>query len=257
MVEFYLYIEIYYIHSLQTPDTEDEWLQIAQDFQHKWQFPNCLGAVDGKHINIVPPPNSGSTYYNYKGNNSIVLLAVVDANYAFTYVDVGVNGRVSDGGVWGNCSLRKKIDDGNAGIPTASKLPNSNKVLPYVFIGDDAFPLKTYLLKPFPYRNLSAEQRIFSYRLSRARRIVENSFGILAARFRIFQITIKLDPDKIKSIVLACIVLHNLMRRHTPQDCADRLRRRRGRGCGLCVHGSWRISGGELTPFGKQRIQKS
>ena len=62
----------------------------------------CIDAVDGKHIKIIPPPGSGSTFYNYKGDFSIVLLAAVDANLKFIYVDIGTKGRISDGGVWAN-----------------------------------------------------------------------------------------------------------------------------------------------------------
>lgn len=71
------------------PNTQDEWLQIANNFDNKWNFPMCLGAFDGEHINFRPPRSAGSHYYNYKGHHSIVLLAVCDANYKFTYVDVG------------------------------------------------------------------------------------------------------------------------------------------------------------------------
>ena len=78
--------------------TKQDWLSIAQDFEQKWQFPNCLGAIDGKHIAITPPPETGSYYYNYKGFNSMVLLAVANANYEFVYASFGTNGRVSDGG---------------------------------------------------------------------------------------------------------------------------------------------------------------
>ena len=52
---------------LKCPSTEAEWLQVAQDFAEKWQFPNCIGAGDGKHIRLLCPQNSGSLYYNYKG----------------------------------------------------------------------------------------------------------------------------------------------------------------------------------------------
>ena len=84
-------------------------------------------------------------------------MAVANANYEFIYGDVGANGRVSDGGVWGNCSLSKSLEENKAGISGPEKLNNSNKHLPFVFVGDDAFPMKNYLLKPFPLRNQNEE----------------------------------------------------------------------------------------------------
>ena len=84
----------------QFPHTEEEWKAVAKGFQDRWNFPNCLGALDGKHIAIRPPRNSGSTFFNYKHSFSIVLMALVDADYKFIYCDVGCNGRVSDGGVF-------------------------------------------------------------------------------------------------------------------------------------------------------------
>ena len=67
--------------------------------------------MDGKHIVIKQPKNSGSYYFNYKGTFSVVLLALVDANCKFMYVDVGCNGRISDGGVYGSSSLSKAIEN--------------------------------------------------------------------------------------------------------------------------------------------------
>ncbi|GFU95846.1 DDE Tnp4 domain-containing protein [Trichonephila clavipes] len=87
---------------IQVPESGNEWKMVAEEFWAKWNFPLCLGAMDGKHIRIKPPSHSGATYRNYKGFFSIVLLALVDANLKFLYVDVGTNGRVSDGGVWGS-----------------------------------------------------------------------------------------------------------------------------------------------------------
>ncbi|GFW61155.1 protein ALP1-like [Trichonephila clavipes] len=94
---------------IQVPESGNEWKMVTEEFWAKWNFPLCLGAMDGKHIRIKPPSHSGATYRNYKGFISIVLLALVDANLKFLYVDVGTNGRVSDGRVWGKSKLRGKL----------------------------------------------------------------------------------------------------------------------------------------------------
>nr|XP_024659559.1 uncharacterized protein LOC112435346 [Maylandia zebra] len=167
---------------LKTPSTESEWKAIARDFANKWQFPHCLGAIDGKHIFIQPPPKSGSMYFNYKSRFSIILMAVVDANYKFVYASAGTQGRVSDAGVFAHSDLKEARD--------------------------------TDLMKPYPFRNLNTDQRIYNYRLSRARRVVENAFGILVNRFRVFRTTICLDPDKVVTIIFACLCLHNYLRDH-------------------------------------------
>lgn len=199
------------------PRTEEEWKKIANDFGIKWNFYNCLGSIDGKHIEIRKPPDSGSYYYNYKQTFSIVLMAVVNANYEFIMIDVGANGRVSDGGVFSNTKFYQKLKENKLKIPEPDYLPRSNIKLPFVFVADDAFPLSDNILKPYPQRNMTREQRIFNYRLSRARRIVENTFGILSSRFRILLNAINLEPDKTSTIVLACCYLHNFLRQKNIQ----------------------------------------
>ncbi|KAG1934126.1 protein ALP1-like [Pimephales promelas] len=198
---------------LKTPTTEAEWREVAMGFENKWQFPNCLGAIDGKHIYIQPPANSGSTYHNYKSRFSVVLMAVVDADYRFIYANVGVQGRVSDGGIFGQSDLRAAMDRDLLNVPPPEPLPGSNISLPYAFIGDEAFPLRIDLMKPYPFRNLDHGQRIFNYRLSRARRTVENAFGILANRLRVFLSNIALEPEKVTTVTLAALCVHNFLRK--------------------------------------------
>ena len=167
----------------------------------------CIGAIDGKHINIVAPTGSGSYFFNYKKRNSIVLMAIANANYEFIMCDVGTNGRVSDGGVIRNTRFYEKLLAGTLKIPN---VPDGS--LPYVFVADEAFALRPDLLKPFSQKELNYERRIFNYRLSRARRIIENVFGILAARFRIFHTEINLKLETIEIVTLCCCLLHNFLR---------------------------------------------
>ena len=128
--------------------------------------------MDGKHVIVRPPLNTGSHYFNYKHSFSIVLLVVVDANYKFTYVDVGCNRRISDGGVFKNSSLSRALEENSLNLPSPTPLPGRSEPTPFLIVADDAFPLKNYILKPYSQRGLMKEKRIYKYRLSRARRIV-------------------------------------------------------------------------------------
>lgn len=128
-------------------------------------------------------------------------MALVDHDYCFTYINVGANGSASDGGIFKNCSIYNQLENGGF-IPEGG-----------VIVADAAFPLKTYLMKPYPGANLSFEEKIFNYRLSRARRIVENTFGILVSRFRIFEKAISTKIDTVDHIVYAACSLHNWLRK--------------------------------------------
>lgn len=201
-----------YEEFMPLPNKEEEWLKIASGFNEKANFPHCLGAVDGKHIRLRKPSNSGSVYMNYKDFFSIVLLAVVDSDYRFVCVSVGSYGKECDSSIFKESSFWKMLTEGRLNIPEPRPLFTESEVqVPYVIIGDEGFGLHTHLLRPFGGTHLDRGKRIFNYRLTRARRYVECAFGILANKWRILHRPIDLKRETAISVVKACTVLHNLI----------------------------------------------
>ncbi|XP_060872557.1 uncharacterized protein LOC132946531 [Metopolophium dirhodum] len=175
--------------------TSEQWLGIADRFYQSTNFPNCLGAIDGKHLRCRNPINSGSYYFNYKKFFSIILMAVVDANLRFICIDVGAYGRESDSTVFRQCTFGKKLYAQELNIPKPTCLPNTESPpLPYVFLADEAFGLHTNLL-------------------SRARRTVECAFGVLSNKWRVLHTPLLVEPDFADEIIKACCILHNYVRR--------------------------------------------
>lgn len=210
----------------QIPESVEEWLEIENGFKNK--FPRCVGSLDGKHIVIQSPMHSGSTYYYYKKSFSIVLMALVNSNYNFVYVNIGGQSKISDGGIFQNCELWRRISD-SLFLPPPRPLPGSNKPVPYVFLGDGAFALSTSVMKPYPgNHDVGSPKREFNRKSSSARVVVENTFGILASKFRVFQKPLMVCPDKVSLITMTCVLLHNFLRKsntsrriYTPPGTVD------------------------------------
>lgn len=121
-------------------------------------------------------------------------------------------GAASDAQIYNASELKQCFEGGSLNIPDPTPLPNDTQDVPFFIVADDAFALKPNLMKPYGGRGRDKEERIFNYRLSRARRVVENAFGILASRFQVLMTTMGHDPATVRLIVTTCMVMHNLMR---------------------------------------------
>ncbi|MCG8624691.1 MAG: transposase family protein [Proteobacteria bacterium] len=174
--------------------------------------------MDGKHILVTAPYNSGSLYYNYKGTFSLNLMALVDGNYKFIFIDVGQYGSNADGGVFQRSEFGKAFLNRDLDIPQPKAIPGAPEIglLPHCIVADEAFPLRIDLMRPYPRRkkneNLPEDKAVFNYRLSRARRIVENAFGIMVQCWRILLRRMQLKETTAISVVKACCILHNYLR---------------------------------------------
>lgn len=168
-------------------------------------------------------------------------MAICDSNYQFIFVDVGAYGSEGDGGVFAKTNFGRKIYEDELPLPDDSNI--SGRKIPYYFVSDDAFTLSKRIMKPFvPKRGvrLTDQERVFNYRLSRARRCIENSFGILSSKWLCLNRTIQHKPDRAMKIILACCCLHNYLittrdDSYCPKNFADHFDDN-----GKLVEGEWR-----------------
>jgi len=192
--------------------TKDMFYQIAHDFEILWNFPNCIGCIDGKHIRIKCPKKTGSMFYNYKNYFSVHLQGVCDAKYKFITVDIGAYGKQSDSGVFTESNIYNYLETNSFNVPPNRPLPNTNIPMPFVLLGDQGYPLKEYLMRPYPCTtNLDPEKEIFNYRLSRARRMIECTFGILVSKWRCLKTELQVNEDHVDTLVKCICLLHNII----------------------------------------------
>ena len=229
------------------PETEERWKNITQEFGELWQFPHVVGAIDGKHVAIEAPVKSGTLYHNCKGTFTIVLLAICDAKYNFTLVDVGQYGSNNDSGILAQSKISSTFENSTLNLSESQVLPRANLDIPYFLVRDEFFLLKPWLLRPYPGRLLQLLEMIYIDRYSRGRRVIENAFGILRARWRIFNLPIKVSGQNTEKYIMAYLRILNYLCQtenylYTPQgffdiELAD----------GKIKEGEWRFSPGKMV----------
>ena len=187
--------------------------EVVDGFKSKLGFPQCAGAVDGTHIPIMSPEDFPADYYNRKGWHSILMQGMVNHLGQFMDVYIGWPGRVHDARVFANSALYRKGQDGQL-------LPNWTESIcgvdiPLVILGDPAYPLLPWLMKAYPDNGrLSQQQKVFNYRLSRARVVVEHAYGRLKGRWRCLLKRLDVSVRDVPELVAACCVLHNMCEVH-------------------------------------------
>ena len=167
---------------------------VVQNFSTKWGLPQSVGAIDGCHIPIAAPLNNHTDYYNRKGFYSMILQGVVDANYRFLDICVGWAGSVHDARVFVHSPLYTKITEEQL-LPNKTLTVNGIEV-PLFLIGDSAYPLQTWLMKPSPHI------------------VVENAYGRLKARWRRLMKRNDMHTNHIPTVVAAACILHNMCEVH-------------------------------------------
>ena len=136
----------------------------------------------------------------------------------FFWIDVGSDGSSNDASIYNGSELKEGLQSPNNifNLPEERSLPGDDVPVPYYIVGDNAFGINKPLMNPFAIRNMEHHERIFNYRLCRARRLEENAFGILVHKFRVLLRTMNQRPETCRKIITTCVILNNLIRLRYP-----------------------------------------
>nr|XP_055024604.1 uncharacterized protein LOC129414563 [Misgurnus anguillicaudatus] len=185
----------------------DDLQEVIEGFQQRWGFPQCGGAIDGSHIPIIAPEDNHAEYFNRKGWHSVLLHGVVDHRFCFTNIYAGWPGSVHDARVLRNSHVYSLAERGELFPPDTEEIMGVQ--VPIMLLGDPAYPLRSWLLKGYcDTGTLTAEQKYFNERHSRARMTVECAFGRLKGRWRCLAKRLDVDVYGFH---------HNQCMLHTPQ----------------------------------------
>lgn len=192
---------------IRFPSTNIDVLTTQQTFESLTDLPNVVGAIDGTHIKIKTPTQSGPDYFSRLQQHDVVVQAVADGEKRFLVVAAGFPGSMHDSRVLRNSSLYRQITNNELLLGPAVRV-GAKEIKP-LLLGDSAYPLSSWLLKPFHEGMNDPEEITFNKELSRARVSVECAFGILKGRWRILQKQLYSDIAFTNQISVACCVLHN------------------------------------------------
>ena len=192
---------------IKFPSTNREVLATCQTFEELTDLPNVVGAIDGTHIKIKTPIESGPDYFSRLQQHDVVVQAVVDGEKRFLDVAAGFPGSMHDSRVLRNSALYRRIN--NNELLTGPTVRVGGREIKPVLLGDSAYPLSTWLLKPYPESTNDPPEINFNKELSSGRVSVECAYGILKGRWRILQKRLDSNIAFTSQIIIACCILHN------------------------------------------------
>ncbi|GAB1867686.1 Nuclease harbi1 [Camponotus japonicus] len=198
---------------------ESEYVALSRQFEARAGFPGVIGAIDGCHIEVVPPANQQSSYIDRTCNYSITLQGICTATKIFINVSIGTPGSCNDARVLKYSSVYRTImRDG-----VESMFFNEN----YHLIGDKAYPNRIWCMAPFKdFGNLTPRQRTYNYHHSSTRIVIEHTFGLLKGRWKRLM-KVNTEIAKVSDIVLAICVLHNFCYLHNDEVIQKMIRDKR------------------------------
>lgn len=193
---------------IKFPSTEEAVQDSVKKFFSTFGIPQCLGAIDGTHIDIKQPSKNPTDYINRKGRYSLNVQASCDSNYCFTDIVVKWPGSVHDACIFANSKLSELFKTGRI-APCPRRILEDEDPVPVFLLGDPAYPLLPYLMKEYPNGGSNYQEQYFGLNLCSARNVIECSFGRLKARWACLKRSMDINIDDLPAVIYACFVLHN------------------------------------------------
>lgn len=190
---------------IKFPTTIAQTTECIETFQGtRSNLPNVVGATDSTHIPIIAPRVDAVDYFSRYQQHDMIIQGVVNGTGKFIDAAAGFPGSNHDARVLRNSNIYQEAENGNI-LQAPLVNIDENDIGPYL-VGDSAYPLAPWLIKPFPEGTNDPDEKI-----SRARVGVERAFGILKDRWRVLQKRLDSSLNFAIKTTIACIVLHNFL----------------------------------------------